>query len=785
MVFDERRGRVVVFGGHDGTKALGDTWEYSLATGTWTSVATAHKPSPRYDAEMVYDKRRGLIVLFGGTPGQYIFYNDTWEYDGTDWRQITTAHSPPGALDGAMVYDEARGRVVLVTGWQAQGFGWVNETWEYDGTDWTYITQAPSWRYNFALAYDLARQRVVLFGGYEHGGIGCGLGDTWEYDGQRWTRITTPHAPPGRCGHAMTYDPLKQRVVLFGGDVGGGNYYGDTWEYDGSDWYQVPTSHRPPGRVWAALTVAIGGQEPTPITYTPTPTKIPTLTLPPTPTRMPIHTPTWTPTRKPTPTKTPTRTPTPMRGPTRTPTPTPTSLPIKGTPVAETTKAFVFVSPDDRNKIKEWIEKALGFVIEHEIAEAIGKLTTKMIGNIVSVVSLFYDLVVKTAGADTAIGLSLIHHGQVIAIHSSSPLVLPPNEPFVPLVLIRPGDTFAQQDLVIRIEKKQWSRWVEIRTEPLMSFEEEMQVFGQYGMHKYLIIPKSPLQLAEAGEYRLVALGWWPKVESIAYVTIDPRGIIDDHNETISWNGFPVLNNQWGWIMRPECVSYGYQMIGNDDKGNLLFIYQWKSVVGWGQELRTCKSQVKGYPAVIAGWHYGNLSGYLTRMKNYGLPARIKERKQFLTSVLAFREGRGGIMNLAWDIWIASDPQPQKPKAEVMIWPWYVNQQPITDGGGRLKTVTIGGIKWDLYRGKNPDGWWVYTFRHRMDLKESGSTILLPLVRVESKVNLGEFVQYLVQEKYLSEEDWIVGIEFGSEIIEGKGKWRISKYLLEPGGSLP
>jgi len=259
MAFDERRGRVVVFGGHDGTKALGDTWEYSPATGTWTSVATAHKPSPRYDAEMVYDKRRGLIVLFGGTPGQYIFYNDTWEYDGTDWRQVTTAHSPPGALDGAMVYDEARGRVVLVTGWQAQGFGWVNETWEYDGTDWTYVTQAPSWRYNFALAYDSARQRVVLFGGYEHGGIGCGLGDTWEYDGQRWTRITTPHAPPGRCGHAMTYDPLKQRVVLFGGDVGGGNYYGDTWEYDGSDWYQVLTSHRPPGRVWASLTAVKGG----------------------------------------------------------------------------------------------------------------------------------------------------------------------------------------------------------------------------------------------------------------------------------------------------------------------------------------------------------------------------------------------------------------------------------------------------------------------------------------------------------------------------------------------
>jgi hypothetical protein len=261
----------------------------------------------------------------------------------------------------------------------------------------------------------------------------------------------------------------------------------------------------------------------------------------------------------------------------------------------------------------------------------------------------------------------------------------------------------------------------------------------------------------------------------------------DTHNGTCYWKGFYVLNNQWG-ANQPsgsECVKAGsYQRISVTEI-EVVMDYSWENIKQKG-----CDAQVKGYPAIIAGWHYGEAlpeypGGYLTPMGIHGLPAQIKERNQFPSGFLAFREGRGGIMNLAWDIWIASDPQPQKPKAEVMIWPWYVNQQPITEGGGQLKTVTIGGIKWDLYRGKNPDGWWVYTFRHRMDLKESGSTILLPLVRVESKVNLGEFVQYLVQEKYLSAEDWIVGIEFGSEIIEGKGKWRISKYLLEPGGSLP
>jgi hypothetical protein len=265
----------------------------------------------------------------------------------------------------------------------------------------------------------------------------------------------------------------------------------------------------------------------------------------------------------------------------------------------------------------------------------------------------------------------------------------------------------------------------------------------------------------------------------------------DTHNGTCYWKGFYVLNNQWG-ANQPsgsECVKAGsYQRISVTEI-EVVMDYSWENIKQKG-----CDAQVKGYPAIIAGWHYGETfpeypGGYLTPMGIHGLPAQIKEKNQFPSGFLAFREGRGGIMNLSWDIWIASDPQPQKPKAEVMIWPWYVNQQPITDGGGQLKTVTIGGIKWDLYRGKNPDGWWVYTFRRRMNLLESllesGSANMLPWARVERMVNLGDFVQYLVQGKYLSEEDWIVGIEFGSEIIEGEGRWRISQYLLEPGGSLP
>lgn len=252
QVYDRWRGRVVVFGGNNNVQNFNDTWEY--AVGSWTQIFTAHAPSPRSDFGMVFDSLRGVVVVHGGAVGAPPYSRDTWEYDGMDWTQVNTLHAPPSHISGNMVFDEARGRTVLVTGWQGQGFGWVNQTWEYDGTDWTFVMQAPSWRYSFALAYDRTRQRTVLFGGYHHGTTMCDLSDTWEYDGTGWTRVTTAHVPPGRANAAMTYDSTRGVMVLFGGGVVNcSNLQNDTWEYDGSDWRQVSTSQQPPPRTRAGF----------------------------------------------------------------------------------------------------------------------------------------------------------------------------------------------------------------------------------------------------------------------------------------------------------------------------------------------------------------------------------------------------------------------------------------------------------------------------------------------------------------------------------------------------
>jgi hypothetical protein len=84
-------------------------------------------------------------------------------------------------------------------------------------------------------AYDPVRKRVVFFGG----GV---LNDTWTFDGTDWKRQPQIEPlPEGRALSAMAYDPIRQTCILWGG-IGWdrvnrrNRYLDDTWEWNGSKW---------------------------------------------------------------------------------------------------------------------------------------------------------------------------------------------------------------------------------------------------------------------------------------------------------------------------------------------------------------------------------------------------------------------------------------------------------------------------------------------------------------------------------------------------------------------
>jgi hypothetical protein len=129
-----------------------------------------------------------------------------------------------------MAYDSARGKTVMFGGWDTF---YLNDTWEYDGVDWVQImtANAPGLGGGRNMVYDSARGRVVMFGGFNFLSSPLFSDETWEYDGVDWTQMTTTTTPPERSVQAMTYDSTRQKVVMFGGNNTAPGFLSDTWDY--------------------------------------------------------------------------------------------------------------------------------------------------------------------------------------------------------------------------------------------------------------------------------------------------------------------------------------------------------------------------------------------------------------------------------------------------------------------------------------------------------------------------------------------------------------------------
>jgi len=293
MVYDSYRDRIVIFGGQDLESYYDDTWEWD-GTDWYLMAPSSTRPIARMGHAMAYDSLRHITLMFGGWGELDGDYDNFWQWDGTDWEILESAgDAPEGRTDGAMVYDSHRDRVVMFGGatngpwkkiWEWDGNEWhrintetapgsrdgdsmiydetrdltimfggnfTNETWVYDGSDWTRIFPehlSPCYRFNHEMVYDSHRQTVVLYGGAFHN-FAFDMTDTWEWDGEEWTEIETAQHPPGMSGFSMIFDSNRSETFIFGGwewDINGGHLVNTMWVYDGTDWQAVYTTGATP-----------------------------------------------------------------------------------------------------------------------------------------------------------------------------------------------------------------------------------------------------------------------------------------------------------------------------------------------------------------------------------------------------------------------------------------------------------------------------------------------------------------------------------------------------------
>lgn len=166
--------------------------------------------------------------------------------DAATWGQVAPANSPPGTAGHDVVSDGSR---ALSFGGKELGAGLQNKVWAFDGSDWSDISPAagaaPAPRKTGGVVWDSGRGRLVVFGG-DLGG-GSIANDTWEWDGSTWTQMSPATTPPAMKQCEMVYMPNLGKTILFAGSDGS-SLNNQTWSYDGSDWTLLSPTSSPPAR---------------------------------------------------------------------------------------------------------------------------------------------------------------------------------------------------------------------------------------------------------------------------------------------------------------------------------------------------------------------------------------------------------------------------------------------------------------------------------------------------------------------------------------------------------
>jgi hypothetical protein len=229
----------------------------------WIQQFTSITPSARCGHSMVWDTVGQRVIMFGGRDESQ--KNDLWWYDTEEntWTLKTPATSPSIRYGHSMVWDQTGQRVIMFGG--NGGGGYKNDLWWYDSASntWTNKTPAssPSNRNGHSMVWDPIGQRVIMFGGQAASGY---KNDLWWYDPTSgttgaWIQMKAQDAvgsPSARYHHFMVWDTVGQRVIMFGGDDHTLNYKNDLWWYYPltNTWVpQIITGNWPSVREWSSM----------------------------------------------------------------------------------------------------------------------------------------------------------------------------------------------------------------------------------------------------------------------------------------------------------------------------------------------------------------------------------------------------------------------------------------------------------------------------------------------------------------------------------------------------
>ena len=223
--------------------------ELDLTTGLWRTLRPPAPPAfplRQADAGLVVDSRTGAILQFGGpglaypdssgglvpVPGPFSFPAPAAE----GWEALETRGERPTGTwkDWALAIDSRRNRWIMLGGGTQPLRGHrIDEVWELpvdEPRTWTRlpVTGAlPQGRREFRVIYDPVRDRVLLFGGAEDEFGGSDrprdIDDVWTLSlgTLTWSRVAVQGAPGGRRWPTVLYDARRDRMLVIAGYTSG------------------------------------------------------------------------------------------------------------------------------------------------------------------------------------------------------------------------------------------------------------------------------------------------------------------------------------------------------------------------------------------------------------------------------------------------------------------------------------------------------------------------------------------------------------------------------------
>ena len=236
-VADPAGDRALVFGGAaapgtNDTDEYADLWSFDFGGAGWTPLAPATSPTVRTEALGVFDTQRRRLIVHGGrlTNPSPIARSDTWIFDVAAGTWSSPAVGSYGGVWGEIgVYDPVRDRVIAL-GPGLAGDIHVLPLSPALGT-WTAVTPSgtPPNIIVEAAVYDSLNDRILVVGGP---GPNTSIWALSLSDPTTWSALTPSGVPPAaRFGCALAADPVRQRILMFGGGPFSGPLYGDTWAF--------------------------------------------------------------------------------------------------------------------------------------------------------------------------------------------------------------------------------------------------------------------------------------------------------------------------------------------------------------------------------------------------------------------------------------------------------------------------------------------------------------------------------------------------------------------------